>query len=150
MLKILLITFLLIGFSFANENKSDIKQEKIRLLKKINETFATGDAKKIFKLYKELASVYTKGGEYYKAIGYYKLALKLYLTTKDQDAKTKVALYKNLAFCYKKIGNNFKSFKYTYKAVKLANKTYGKNANITKKLDHEIAEIQSRMIAASI
>jgi len=150
MLRILLISFLIFSYGFSKETQDEIKQEKLRLLNKINKTFSSGDSKKIFALYKDLGNIYAKNGEYYKAVEYYKLAIKLYQTIKEQDDKEKISLYKNLAHCYKKIGNNFKTFKYTYKAIQLSNKTYGKNSQVSKKLNKEIADIQSRMIAASI
>ena len=147
MLKFSLILLTLTLYIFAQDN---IKLQKLEILKELNSTLYSGNTQKIYNLYKKLAKLYAKNGEYYKSVEYYKLALKLYLSIKEQTNQEKIAIYKNIAFCYKKIGNNFKTFKYTYKAVKLANKTYGKNSKITKKLDGEIKEIQSRLIASSI
>ncbi len=148
MLKLMMASLLI--FSTLSANQNSIKKQKIEILNKLNSSLNSGDTDKIYDLYKKLALIYTQNGEYYKSIEYYKLAIKLYLSTKKPNDRVKVNLYKDLAYCYRKIGNTFKSFKYTYKAEQLANKTYGRNSQVAKILKKEITDIQSRLIAASI
>ena len=131
-------------------NKNDLKAAKIYLLKAINESFENDDISNISLKYQEIADLYKKTKMYYKAVEYYKLSLKLALSSTKSSTPTLIKLYKKLSFCYGKIGNTFKTFKYSYKAVELANKKYGKNSKISKKLTKEVAKIQSKLIMGSI
>jgi len=145
--KLLILTLLLFSYAIADNS---IKEQKIQILKSINSSMYSEDTKKLYSLYNKLADLYSKNGEYYKAVEYYKLSLKLYPILKTTNNKSKILLYKKIAYCYQKIGNTFKAFKYTYKAVKLADKFLGNNSKITKKLNIEVKEIQSQLIASSI
>jgi tetratricopeptide (TPR) repeat protein len=147
MLKIVISIFLIFGFINADEN---IKKQKLKIIQELNSSLYSNDSEKIYSLYKKLADIYAKNCEYYKALEYYKLSLKIHRILKTPQNKEKLNIYKNIALCYKKIGNNFKTFKYIYKAVQLASITYGKNSKITKNLNTQIKEIHSRLIANSI
>ncbi len=128
----------------------DLKAARVYLLKAINESFENDNILEISKKYQEMADLYKKTKSYYKAIEYYKLSLKLALSSKKVKTPTLIKLYKKLSFSYGKIGNKFKTFKYSYKAVELANKRYGKNSKISKKLTKEVAKLQSSLIENSI
>jgi len=152
LIKFLFLMTFLQSILFSSELDSYvIKNKKIRLFNKLNEAFMREDDNRIYKIYLRLASLYKTNGEYYKAVSYYKLALKLYLSLfKKKNYRQKLFLYKNIAFCYKKLGDVFQTFKYTYHAVKVAHILYGKNSKIAKNLEKEASKIQSRLIASSI
>ncbi len=130
--------------------EKEYKTAKIYLLKALNESFENDNIDVIQSRYYDIASLYTKTKEYYKAIEYYKLSLKLESAKKTKTAENLIKIYKNLSYCYGKIGNNFKTFKYSYKASKIASKNFGKNSRITKKLTKDVAQIQSKLISSSI
>ena len=159
MMKLFLVLLSIVMIASAKTNyeiykeslkKNDLKSAKIYLLKAINESFENDDISKISQKYQEIADLYKKTKTYYKAVEYYKLSLKLALSSKKTKATTFISIYKNLSFCYGKIGNTFKTFKYSYKAVELANKKYGRNSKVSRKLTKEVAKIQSHLIENSI
>ena len=128
----------------------DLKNAKLYLLKSLNKSFEKSNLKTIKTRYIEMANLYKKTKSYYKALEYYKLALKLELSREKNDTAILIKLYKNISYCYSKIGNNFKTFKYSYKAIVLANKEYGEDSAISKSLNKELAKVQSKLIANSI
>jgi len=131
--------------------QQDYLSAKNYLIQDIDKTIRTNnDIEKLQKLYSELANIYKIKNEFYKALEYYKLSLKLERSKKTPSKKEKLRLYRNLAFCYKQIGNTFEAFKSTYKATKLASVIYGKKSKTLKELKKDIEKIQSNLIAASI
>ena len=160
MKRILIILLMIFVYLYTDDMdydkyKRSLKQKdylsaKNYLLKIVNKTIYIGNVSKLQKLYHELANIYKIRRNYYKALEYFKLSLKLERSKKEPSKKEKLKLYRNLAFCYKQIGNTFEAFKSTYKATKIASKIFDPNSNIVKKLNKEVEKVQSQLIAASM
>ena len=159
MMKLFLFLITILSLMYAKSDyqlykeyleSDDLKNAKLYLLKALNNSFEKSNLHTIKTRYIEMANLYKKTKSYYKALEYYKLALKLELSRDKKDTITLIKLYKNISYCYSKIGNNFKTFKYSYKAIALANKKYGENSKISKSLNKDLAKVQSKLIANSI
>ena len=133
-----------------NLSQKDYKSAKIYLLKEIKSNLKDKNKQKLEFLYNKIATIYKNNGEFYKALGYFKLAKKFEINKKKPSKIKLLKLYKEIAFCYKKIGNTFEAFKATYKATKIASKLYKRNSKTLKELHKDIEKIQSNLIASSI
>ena len=130
--------------------KENYLKAKVYLLKSLDSAFDNGSTKKAAIIYNKIGNLYSKTGEYYKSIEYYKLSLKLNYAQKDVNEVLLLKNYNNLSNSYSKIGNIFKAFKFSYKAVAVADKRYGKNSKRTKEIANNAKNLQSRLIEASI
>jgi len=130
--------------------KKNYLKAKVYLLKALDTAFEEGSTKEVAVIYNKIGNLYSKTGEYYKAIEYYKLSLKLNYSQKNINQVLLLKNYSNLSNSYSKIGNIFKAFKFSHKAVAVADKRYGKDSKQVKEITNNTKNLQSRLIEASI